>query len=101
MDDRNRIAVYCLKDTYLPIKLLDKLMSLVNTVELARVCGIPLSYVLPRGQQVRVVNQLYRYANAKKLLIPFVQKEEEKEINMKEQQLLNQRKDFINNQFPH
>ena len=74
MDDRNRIAVYCLKDTYLPIKLLDKLMSLVNNVELARVCGVPLSFVLPRGQQVRVVNQLYRYANAKKLLIPFMQR---------------------------
>ncbi|EDR28305.1 DNA polymerase delta catalytic subunit, putative [Entamoeba dispar SAW760] len=74
MDDRNRIAVYCLKDTYLPIKLLEKLMSLVNGFEMCRVTGIPLSYLLPRGQQVKVITQLYRHANAKKLFIPFFQR---------------------------
>ncbi|KAL7719301.1 DNA polymerase [Entamoeba marina] len=70
-DDRAVIAVYCLKDTYLPIQLLDKLMSLVNGVEMCRVTGIPLSYLLPRGQQVKVITQLYRYANASNLLIPY------------------------------
>ncbi|ELP86560.1 DNA polymerase delta catalytic subunit, putative [Entamoeba invadens IP1] len=73
-DDRNRIAVYCLKDTYLPIRLIKKLMSLVNGVEMCRVTGIPLSYLLPRGQQVKVITQLYRHANDKHFLIPFYQR---------------------------
>lgn len=35
-------------------------MVLVNAVEMARVTGVPLSYLLSRGQQVKVVSQLLR-----------------------------------------
>ena len=52
-DTRRRLAVYCLKDAYLPQRLLQKLMCLINYAEMARVCGVPLSYLLARGQQVR------------------------------------------------
>lgn len=36
-EDRRRLAVYCLKDAYLPQQLMDKLMVLINYVEMARV----------------------------------------------------------------
>lgn len=36
---RHRLAVYCLKDAYLPQRLLDRLMMLVNYTEMARVTG--------------------------------------------------------------
>ena len=32
--------------------------------------GVPLSFLLSRGQQVKVLSQLYRHANAEDLLIP-------------------------------
>ena len=54
------MAVYCLKDAYLPLRLLDKLMCLTNYMEMARVTGVPLSYLLTRGQQIKVVSQLLR-----------------------------------------
>lgn len=57
---RRRLAVYCLKDAYLPLKLLDKLMCIINYMEMARVTGVPLSYLLTRGQQIKVVSQLLR-----------------------------------------
>ena len=57
---RQRLAVYCIKDALLPLRLLDKLMSLTNYMEMARVTGVPLSYLLTRGQQIRVVSQLLR-----------------------------------------
>lgn len=57
---RRRLAVYCLKDAYLPIRLLMKLMSLINYMEMARVTGVPLSYLLTRGQQIKVISQLLR-----------------------------------------
>ena len=41
-DDRRRLAVYCLKDAYLPQRLLDKLMCLINYIEMARVTGASL-----------------------------------------------------------
>lgn len=47
-ETRRRLAVYCLKDAYLPQRLLDKLMYMYNYVEMARVTGVPMSYLLTR-----------------------------------------------------
>lgn len=47
--DRRRLAVYCLKDAYLPQLLLNKLSIVVNYVEMARVTGVPLNFLLTRG----------------------------------------------------
>lgn len=35
-------------------RLLDKLMCVVNYIEMARVTGVPFSYLLSRGQQIKV-----------------------------------------------
>ncbi|BHF57694.1 DNA polymerase delta catalytic subunit [Sparganum proliferum] len=67
---RRRLAIYCLKDAYLPLRLLDKLMSVVNNVEMARVTGVPITYLLKRGQQVKVLSQLLRKAKEQGLLLP-------------------------------
>ncbi|XP_069738764.1 LOW QUALITY PROTEIN: DNA polymerase delta catalytic subunit [Phaenicophaeus curvirostris] len=72
---RRRLAVYCLKDAFLPLRLMEKLMVLVNLVEMARVTGVPPSYLLARGQQVKVVAQLLRQALAEDLLLPVVRSE--------------------------
>uniref|UniRef100_A0A2K5RG53 DNA polymerase n=1 Tax=Cebus imitator TaxID=2715852 RepID=A0A2K5RG53_CEBIM len=71
---RRRLAVYCLKDAYLPLRLLERLMVLVNAVEMARVTGVPLSYLLSRGQQVKVVSQLLRQVSGQDLSSPLPSK---------------------------
>ena len=55
-DTRRRIAVYCLKDAYLPLKLMEKLLCLYNFTEMARVTGVPIKYLFKRGQQVLVAS---------------------------------------------
>jgi DNA polymerase delta subunit 1 len=70
---RRRLAVYCLKDAYLPIRLLDKLMCVINYMEMARVTGVPLSYLQTRGQQIKVVSQLIRKAMEQDLIMPTYQ----------------------------
>lgn len=72
---RRRLAVYCLKDAFLPLRLLGRLLVLVNLVELARVTGVPLGALLARGQQLRVVAQLLRQASQEGLLMPVVKPE--------------------------
>lgn len=67
---RRRLAVYCLKDAILPLRLLEKLMSFINYMEMARVTGVPLSFLLSRGQQIKVVSQLLRKAKEQDLLLP-------------------------------
>lgn len=38
----------------LPMKLMEKLSVMVNYVEMARVTGVPLNFLLSRGQQIKV-----------------------------------------------
>merc|ERR1719244_634795 len=67
---RRRLAIYCLKDAYLPLRLLEKLMCVINYMEMARVTGVPLSYLQTRGQQIKVVSQLLRKAMEQDLVLP-------------------------------
>lgn len=74
-ETRRRLAVYCLKDAYLPQRLVEKLMCIYNYTEMARVTGIPFNYILSRGQQVKVVSQLYRKALEEGYVIPALKTE--------------------------
>ncbi|KAJ3576454.1 hypothetical protein NP233_g410 [Leucocoprinus birnbaumii] len=69
-ESRRRLAVYCLKDAYLPQRLMDKLMCFVNYTEMARVTGVPFNYLLSRGQSIKVLSQLFRKANSEGYVIP-------------------------------
>ncbi|KAJ8455480.1 hypothetical protein ONZ45_g18936 [Pleurotus djamor] len=69
-ESRRRLAVYCLKDAYLPQRLLDKLMCFVNTIEMSRVTGVPFNFILSRGQSIKVLSQLFRKANEDGYVIP-------------------------------
>ena len=69
-EDRRRLAVYCIKDSYLVIRLMWKLAVLINYIEMARVCGVPLDYLLNRGQQIKVFSMLLRRCRAENLLVP-------------------------------
>ena len=53
-DSRRRLAVYCIKDALLPQQLMDKLMYMYNYIEMARVTGVPIGFLLGRGQMIKV-----------------------------------------------
>jgi DNA polymerase delta subunit 1 len=54
---------------------MDKLMSFVNYTEMARVTGVPFNFLLARGQQIKVISQLYRKAGAEGFVIPNLKSE--------------------------
>ncbi|KAL9083568.1 MAG: hypothetical protein Q9159_005696 [Coniocarpon cinnabarinum] len=72
---RRRLAVYCLKDAYLPQRLMDKLMCLINLTEMARVTGVPFNFLLSKGQQVKFISQMFRKALEQQLVIPNLRSE--------------------------
>ncbi|KAH9967292.1 DNA polymerase family B-domain-containing protein [Russula dissimulans] len=74
-ESRRRLAVYCLKDAYLPQRLMDKLMCFINYTEMARVTGVPFNFLLSRGQSIKVLSQLFRKANDDGLVIPSMKSE--------------------------
>lgn len=67
---RKRIATYCLKDCYLPLRLFEKMKCMFNYVEMARVTGVPLNFLLKRGQQIKVLSQLYRKTKNHDMIVP-------------------------------
>jgi DNA polymerase delta subunit 1 len=75
--DRRRLAVYCLKDAFLPLLLMRKLSIVVNYIEMARVTGVPLNFLLTRGQQIKVFSMILRKTKKEKLLVPHVSRSNE------------------------
>ena len=65
-----RLAVYCVKDAYLPQRLLDKLMFMYNYIEMARVTGVPFDFLLSRGQSIKVMSQILRKARKRGMVVP-------------------------------
>ena len=59
-----------MQDAYLPQRLVDKLMYMYNLIEMARVTGVPVSYLLTRGQSIKVFSQILRKCRQKGLLVP-------------------------------
>jgi DNA polymerase delta subunit 1 len=57
------VAVYCVQDCHLLVKLSVRLQIFAGNVEMSRVCCTPMELLVTRGQQVKVVNQLIWYGH--------------------------------------
>lgn len=68
--EQSCIFAVSVQDAYLPQRLVDKLMYMYNYIEMARVTGVPMSYLLTRGQSIKVFSQILRKARQKNLLVP-------------------------------
>ena len=62
-----------MKDAYLPLRLLDKLMLTINYIEMARVTGVPLNFLISRGQQVKILSMLLRKTRAQSVFLPVIE----------------------------
>ena len=65
-----RIAKYCIKDCKSVNLLLAKLEIIVNSVGMANVCHVPLSYIFLRGQSVKIFSLVAKKCREKNYLIP-------------------------------
>lgn len=64
------VAEYCVKDTLLPHRLLTKLSTLMNLLEMAKATWVPLNYLVERGQQIKVFSQLTKKAREMGYKVP-------------------------------
>ncbi|KAK4887632.1 hypothetical protein RN001_003903 [Aquatica leii] len=70
---RKRLAVYCIKNADLPLRLLDHVKSFTNDIEIARVTGVSITSLLTKGEQVKVVAQLLRHSQEAGYFMPIHQ----------------------------
>jgi DNA polymerase elongation subunit (family B) len=54
------VGKYCMKDSILVVKLLEKLQTWVGLVEMAKVCNVPIFVLYTQGQQIKVFSQVYK-----------------------------------------
>ena len=47
------IAKYCFQDSWLVLRLIDKVKEIYNSIEMSKLCMVPLTYILGRGQQIK------------------------------------------------
>ena len=64
------IGKYCIQDTYLLQKLVDAQLILITIIQLANVTYVPISYLLSKGQTIKVTSQLLRKARQMNFLVP-------------------------------
>lgn len=76
---RHDLAVYCVKDSWLVRKMMDKLCKLTVFLQMSNVTGISMKDVIERGQGIRTIGLMLRYAKERKpceYLIPRLVKEQ-------------------------
>lgn len=70
------VAEYCFKDTILPHRIMDRLCTIPNLLEMAKATWVPISWLSERGQQIKVFSQISKKAAELKFLIPTMYKSE-------------------------
>jgi DNA polymerase elongation subunit (family B) len=64
------IGAYCIQDTELLQKLVDKQLILTNIMQLANVTYVPIGFLTTKGQTIKVYSQLLRKARQLDFLVP-------------------------------
>lgn len=77
-ENRAEVGHYCVMDCELVSKLVAKLQIITNSVSMANVCNVPLSYLFLRGQGVKIFSLVAKKCREKDHLIPVIQKKEKK-----------------------
>jgi DNA polymerase delta subunit 1 len=65
-----KVGKYCLQDTALLQKLVDKQLILTNIMQLANVTYVPIGFLTTRGQTIKVYSQVLRKARQMDFLVP-------------------------------
>uniref|UniRef100_A0A6C0JZA2 DNA-directed DNA polymerase n=1 Tax=viral metagenome TaxID=1070528 RepID=A0A6C0JZA2_9ZZZZ len=73
-DDRAVIAKYCIQDCNLVHYLLNKSDVLTGFVEMAKICSVPISFLVLRGQGIKLTSYVAKKCREKRTLMPVLEK---------------------------
>lgn len=72
--DRALVAKYCIKDSDLCIDLMNKMKLIPQNFGMASVCSVPVSYIIMRGQGVKVFSLVTKVCNLNGYRVPVINK---------------------------
>lgn len=73
--DRYIIAKYCMMDVILCMEIINKLELITNNIGMANVCMNPLSWIIHRGQGVKILSLVAYFIRDKDYLLPYLYKD--------------------------
>ena len=78
-DDRDRgiVAMYCIKDCKLVQDIIDKMDLLTGFIEMSNYCSVPKSFLLFRGQGIKLQSYVGKKCREKDTLMPTLDKSED------------------------
>jgi DNA polymerase elongation subunit (family B) len=73
-DDRSVIAKYCIQDCNLVHYLFNKSDILTGYIEMAKICSVPINFLVMRGQGIKLTSYVAKKCREKRVLMPVIEK---------------------------
>ena len=73
-DDRAIVAKYCIQDCNLVQYLFNKSDILTGFIEMATICSVPISFLVMRGQGIKLTSYIAKKCREKNTLMPVIEK---------------------------
>ena len=77
--DRAIVAKYCIQDCNLVHHLMNKIDVITGYIEMSRICSVPISFLVFRGQGIKLTSFVAKKCREKNTLMPDVEKPKEAE----------------------
>jgi DNA polymerase elongation subunit (family B) len=77
--DRAIVAKYCIQDCNLVHHLMNKIDVITGYVEMSRICSVPISFLVFRGQGIKLTSYVAKKCREKNTLMPDLEKKGESE----------------------
>ena len=75
-NERSVIAKYCIQDCNLVHHLLRKIDVITGYVEMAKICSVPINFLVMRGQGIKLTSYIAKKCREKGTLMPTIEKPE-------------------------
>jgi DNA polymerase elongation subunit (family B) len=72
--ERTIIAKYCIQDCNLVQYLANKVDVITGLVEMAKICSVPMSFLIIRGQGIKLTSYVAKKCREKRTLMPVIEK---------------------------
>jgi len=73
-DERAIIAKYCIQDCNLVQKIFKKIDCMTGLIEMAKLCSVPLIFLIMRGQGIKLTSYISKKCREKGTLMPVIEK---------------------------
>ena len=74
--ERAIVAKYCIQDCNLVYELLKKIDIITEFVEMAKLCSVPINFLVMRGQGIKLTSFIAKKCREKNTLMPVIEKAE-------------------------